>query len=128
MKLPARRFLGLTAVAGLLAAVLSVSHAQTPTPAATVNGSVVITAGNTFQTILAALGAPPAARRSITIQNNQTTTDNCWIFIGSGAATKGASILLTPGGSYQRYYPYVPSDAIQATCTTTSDTLYVDTQ
>jgi hypothetical protein len=45
-----------------------------------------------------------------------------------GSATKGISILLLPGGSYTRYYPYVPADAIHATCTTTNDTLYIDTQ
>lgn len=91
---------------------------------ATTNRSVTIAAGNTFQTILAA----SLTRNSITIQNNQTTTDNCWVFIGAGNATAGTSILLAPGGSYQRYFPFVPSDAIQATCATTSDTLYVDTQ
>lgn len=97
--------------------------------APTTNGAVVIATGNTFQTILAALGSPPAVRRSVTIANNNTT-DSCWIVIGGvlGSATKGIAILLLPGGSYTRYYPYVPSDAIHATCTTTSDTLYVDTQ
>jgi hypothetical protein len=130
MKLPSSpALLGPTTVAILLAAVLSFGPAQAQqTNAATTNGSAVIAAGNTFQTILPALGAPPAQRRSLTIQNNQTTTDNCWIFIGSGAATKGTSILLTPSQAYTRFYPYVPSDAIQATCLNTSDTLYVDTQ
>jgi hypothetical protein len=95
----------------------------------TTNGSVVIATGNTFQTVLAALGSPPAQRRSLTIENNNTNGDSCWVFIGATAsATKATSILLTPGGSYTRYYPYVPSDNIAATCTTTSDTLYVDVQ
>jgi hypothetical protein len=99
------------------------------TPAATINGSVVITTETALQKLLAALGAPPAARRSLTIQNNQTTTDNCWIFIGpTASATKGTSILLPPAQAYTRYFPYVPSDNIAATCATTSDTLYVDTQ
>lgn len=101
------------------------AFAQTNAP--TVNGSVIIATGNTFQTVLAALGAPPAIRRALTVENNNAT-DSCWLYIGSGAATKGTSILLLPGGAYTRYYPYVPSDAIQATCATTSDTLYVDTQ
>lgn len=95
----------------------------------TTNGSITIAAGNTFQQALAVLGSPPAIRRSLTIENNNTNGDNCWVFIGATAsATKALSILLAPGGSYTRYYPYVPSDNIAATCTTTSDTLYVDTQ
>lgn len=98
------------------------------TNAPTINGSVTITAGNTFQTALPALGAPPAVRRSLTVQNNNTTTDNCWLYLGAGGATKAASIVLSPGGSYSRYYPFVPSDAVQVTCATTSDTMYVDTQ
>lgn len=115
------------AVAGLLAAA-SPSWGQV-TPAATVNGSITITAGNTFQQVLAVIGAPPTPRRSITIQNNNTNGDNCWVFIGATAtATKATSMLLGPGGSYQRYFPYLPSDNIAATCATTSDTLYVDTQ
>jgi hypothetical protein len=96
---------------------------------ATTNSSITIAAGNTFQQAVAALGVAPATRRSITIQNNNTSTDNCWVFIGAtGSATKGTSILLAPGGSYQRYWPYVPSDNIAATCANTSDTLYVDIQ
>jgi hypothetical protein len=94
--------------------------------AATTNASVSITTGNTFQTVLAAV-VPPSLRRSLTIENNNAS-DSCWLYIGSGPATKGASMLLAAGGAYTRYYPYVPSDAIQATCATTSDTLYVDTQ
>lgn len=90
----------------------------------TTNVTIVIAAGNTFQTILAA----STSRLNMTIQNNNTNGDNCWLFIGAGSATKATSILLGQGGSYQRYFPYIPSDAIQATCTTTSDTLYVDTQ
>jgi hypothetical protein len=104
---------------------------------ATVNGSVSITTGNTFQTVLAAVtggfpvfnpGGIPTGRRSLTIENNNTNGDNCWIFIGSGTATKATSMLLGQGGSYTRYWPYVPSDVIQATCASNSDTLYVDTQ
>jgi hypothetical protein len=110
----------------LTAGIVS-AHAQTN--AATTNGSISITTGNTFQQALAALGVSPANRRSLTIENNNTNGDNCWVFIGpTASATKGTSILLTPGGSYTRYFPYVPSDNIAATCVTTSDTLYVDTQ
>lgn len=112
-----------------LAFALAASPALAQTiNAPTVNGSVTITAGNTFQDILAAVAAPPAIRRSLSIQNNNTNGDNCWIYVGSGTATKATSILLGQGGSYTRYYPYVPSDKIQGTCATTSDTLYVDSQ
>lgn len=96
----------------------------------TTNASVVITTGNTFQTVLAIV-SPTAGRRSLTIQNNNAT-DSCWISFGvgvtAGNATKGKSILLLAGQSYTRYFPYVPSDEIEATCATTSDTLYVDSQ
>lgn len=95
----------------------------------TLNGSVVIATGNTFQTVLASNFNTTTQRQQLTINNNNTTaTDNCWIFLGSGTASKGASILLVPGASYRREWPFVPSDAIQATCVTSSDTLYLDTQ
>lgn len=98
----------------------------------TQNGSVVIAAGNTYQSILAA----KADRQSVTIQNNNASADNCWIIFGTiagvpvtvGTATKAASILLTPSQAWTRYYPIVPSDQIFGTCTTTSDTIYVDAQ
>lgn len=125
----------------LLGAILAspiVALSQAPTPvgqivggvaqySSTVNASITITTGNTFQTALASIIGTSSRRQSLLIENNNAS-DNCWVFIGSGSPTKGTSMLLLPGGSYQRYWPYVPSDAIQATCTTTADTLYVDTQ
>lgn len=99
---------------------------QASTPAVTTNLSIVITTGNTFQQAMAAL-VPPAPRRSLTMQNNNIA-GNCWIFVGAGSATVGTSILLLPGGSYTRYFPYVPADVIQATCDTTSNTIYIDVQ
>lgn len=108
---------------GLLALLLA-SPAVAQTNVATNNLSATITTGNTFQTIL---GAATDPRRSLTIQNNNTNGDNCWVFLGSGAATKARAILLTPGGSYSRFTPYVPSDVVQATCASNSDTLYVET-
>lgn len=118
-----RRLIALAALALLAGA----SPCLAQTVAQTTNGSITITAGNTFQAALAAVTSNNQ-RRSLTIQNNNTTTDNCWVFVGGGSATKGTSILLQPGQAYTRYYPYVPSDAIQATCTTTNNTLYVDNQ
>ena len=111
----------------LTGALFFVPQALAQTNLATINNSTTITTGGTFQTVLPALGTG-AVRRSITIQNNNTGTDNCWVFLGSGAATTARSILLASGGSYQRYYPYVPSDAVQMTCTTTGDSVYIDTQ
>ncbi len=93
---------------------------------ATTNSSVSITTGNTFQTIT--LPTPSNGLQSLTIQNNNTNGDNCWVFIGSAAPTAAASIILGAGGSYTRYWPYIPSDVLKATCATTADTLYVDTQ
>lgn len=90
----------------------------------TTNSSVTITTGNTFQTVLTA----STTRHALTIQNNNTTTDNCWIFIGAGSATEARSIVLAAGQAYTRFWPLVPRDAIQATCATSNDTLYVDVQ
>lgn len=117
----------------LLAGVPALAQ-QAPQNRTTVNGSVVIATGNTFQKILDAV-AQPGRRMALTIQNNNAT-DSCWISFGSysgttitaGNATKGRSILLLPGGSYTRYYPFVPSDEIEATCARDSDTLYVELQ
>jgi hypothetical protein len=119
----------------LLIASFGPVHAQTVQAKKTVNGSVAIVTGNTFQTILAAVSGS-AGRQSLTIQNNNAT-DSCWLSFGifggvtitAGNATKARSVLLLPGGSYTRYYPFVPSDEIEATCTTSAtDTLYVDSQ
>lgn len=117
------------------------------------NGSVSITTGLTYQSLLpinvAGPGSGPGTRHSLTIQNNNTNTDNCWLLFGSnvtvisGATTTSstsvvtgnpsltagkASILLAPGGSYQRYFPYVPSDGLYVTCVTAGDSVYLDTQ
>jgi hypothetical protein len=118
-----------------LALLLGVSpvHADDSSTRPTTNGAVVITTGNTFQTVLAA--STLNNRRSLTIQNNNAS-DSCWITFGtfSGTtitaanATKGRSILLLAGGSFTRYYPYIPSDEIEATCASNSDALYVDVQ
>jgi hypothetical protein len=121
----------------ILFAIVSGALAQNPVDIPTINRSVTIVTGNTFQQVLAATAnTTDSNRKSLTIQNNQTSTDNCWIAFGSvagvaitaGNATKAESILLAPGGSYQRYSPYVPSDAIIATCASNGDTLYIDTQ
>lgn len=106
-----------------LLVALFVTPAMAQQNRTTINGSVSITTGGTFQQILAA-----NARWSVTVENNNTNTDKCWIYIGAGTASEAASIMLLPGGSYTRYSPFIPSDEIQATCAAASDTLYVDTQ
>lgn len=113
--------------AALFALLSSQVLAQAPGNIPTKNTSVIIATGNTFQTILAAPGSD--RRNSLTIQNNNAA-DNCWLVVGGvlGSATKAIGILMLPGGSYTRYYPYVPSDAIHATCAVSADTLYIDTQ
>ena len=126
-----------TTIAGVAVAQRG-SNTQTPsetvaglaTNRSTVNGSGTITAGGTFQQILPSIvGNAGVARQAVTIQNNNTGTDACWLHIGTGTPTLANSILLAaPSGSYQRYWPNVPSDAMQITCTTTSDTFYLDTQ
>lgn len=106
---------------------------------ATIPAPILITVGLTYQQVVA--GGPKV---SLTIQNNNST-DSCWFLIGgpflvgdTTATTRTvgavsitalkASIVLLPGGSYTRYYPYIPGDAILGTCTTTADSVYVDTQ
>lgn len=147
-----RLFIAAAAIAALSCFALADGP---PTPGqaqllGSVNGSVTITTGNTYQTILSGLtsvvfpGTP--SRRSVTIQNNNTNTDNCFIEItglvvagnttstsvtppgGSAITAAKASILLGPGGSFQRYFPYIPSGAIVGTCASNGDSLYVDTQ
>ena len=125
---------------GLFFAVaISSAHAQSqskltnPTPK-------LITTGLTYQQILPANGG----RGSLTIQNNNAS-DQCELLVGgpwqagdttSTSRTVGGvsvtalqgSIVLAAGQAYTRYYPYVPSDIILATCASNGDSLYVDTQ
>jgi hypothetical protein len=137
MRLAASLALACVLLAGQAAAQQQIQI--TPQNVTTINGSVTITTGNTFQQVLAAAAATStnaSPRRALTIQNNNTNSDNCWIAFGTsggtaitaGNATKAESILLAQGGSFQRYEPFVPSDAIIGTCASNSDTLYVDTQ
>jgi hypothetical protein len=96
-------------------------------PAVPMNVPFTTTAGGTFQALTA---SPPglATARALTIENNNTNGDNCWLYVFSGSATKALSQLLLPGGSYQRYFPYVPTGPYQATCASTGDTLYVEVE
>jgi hypothetical protein len=116
----------------------------------TVNGAAKITTGLTYQLLLPALAGTTTVRQSITIQNNQASgTDACYLIFGanvtivagttttsstsivtgnSALTSAQASIVLTPGQAWTRYFPFVPSDAIYVTCATTGDSVYVDTQ
>lgn len=104
------------------------------------NRSLTISVGNTFQVIMAL----NQNYNSLTIQNNNTA-DNCFIEV-SGLVAAGnttattvttsaatvtsaqASMIIGPLGSYVRYYPNLPRGPIVATCATSGDSLYVDTQ
>ena len=89
----------------------SATFAQTPT--APTHAVVTVDTGNKFQRVLASSGTE---RRMLRISNDNTNGDGCWVFVGSGRASKEASYAVLPGEAYLRYPPFVPSDAIQATC------------
>jgi hypothetical protein len=86
---------------------------------------VTIAAGNKFQQVIGSNGSA-AERRALIIKNNNTNGDTCWVFFGDAKASKEESVILASGGSDVRYWPFVSSDAMLATCASTSDTLYVD--
>jgi hypothetical protein len=121
--------LGVTFIA--LAYVLSSSPtfaqqiSQTSVPPAPTHKSVTIVIGNKFQEVL---NASTTALRMLRIGNNNTNDDSCWVFVGSSRASKDGSYPVLPGKEYLRYPPFVPSDAIQATCASSSDTLEVEYQ
>jgi hypothetical protein len=97
--------------------------AQTTTPQEPTGSAITIEIANKFQQVVRATGTE---RRALTIQNKNS--DNCWVYVGSGKASKENSIALDPGTSYIRYWPFAPSDVIQATCASGSDTLFVEYQ
>ena len=113
-------------VASLAIALLlgSAAFAQT-TPTASTNKVVTIDTGNKFQQVLASSGTQ---LRMLRISNNNTNGDSCWVFVGSSQASKEGSYEVSLGEEYLRYPPFVPSDAIQATCASSSDTLDVEYQ
>lgn len=126
-------------------------YASTALNAQTTGRSVTITTGLTYQQVLATISAP-SLRQSLTIQNNQISgTDVCYLLFGDAniksqvtpgttttstnltinaatVAAGGASLILNPGQTYTRFYPLVPNDAFYVTCSTTGDSVYVDTQ
>jgi hypothetical protein len=136
----------LVALAWLLTLTFA-AYGQQPSQRPTANMSVKITTPLTYQLI-----APlKQSMQSLTIQNNNpmSTSEMCYIDVSGaipiGATTggvptggtgtpipgswAGASVLLPPGASYTRYYPYIPQGPIVATCGPgLNDSLYVDWQ
>lgn len=112
----------------IIASILSwsPSFAQTsarPPPTRTL---VTIVTGNIFQQVLA---STTTDRWMLRITNNNTNGDTCWVFVGGGRASKEKSDeVLTPDKEYERYWPFVPSDTIQVTCASSSDTLDLEYQ
>jgi len=85
--------------------------------------------GVVFQEVLPSIiGNAGVARQSLTIESNNTNGDNCWVHVGEDVPNTRNSSLLLPGGSYARYWPHVPSDAVQAACGSAGDSIYVETQ
>jgi hypothetical protein len=136
---------------GVLFAALLLLMGQSPvSDLPTQNFSVTITTGLTYQLLLAGVPVDSLARRSLTIQNNQTSgTDYCYLLFGVNVAvTPGttttastgiiaaspsltaaqASIVLSPATPVTRYYPHIPSDPLYITCTTTGDSVHASIQ
>lgn len=142
MRDPIALFIWLVLSVAAIAQPAVPSNGQAPPGLASGNVSATITTGNTFQTVLAASTEYSASqsgkkrRLSLTIENNNAS-DSCWVDFGvrtggtqitAANATKAESIYLGAGGSYVRYFPYIPSDEIEATCTGTNDTLHISIQ
>jgi hypothetical protein len=108
--------------------LLSPSPIFAQQPPASTKISVTIVTGNKFQEILPQ-NDPGKDRRTLIIDNNNTNSDSCWVFVGTGRASQEKSDkVLAPGERYVRYWPFVPSDEVQATCASSSDTLSVEYQ
>ena len=101
-------------VASLATALLFGSRALAQSSPAPTDTVVTINTANKFQQVLASSGT---ARRMLRIGNNNTNDDICWVFVGSGRASRRKNVILVRlAGEFLRYAPFVPSDAIQATC------------
>jgi hypothetical protein len=112
------------AIASVLFGSRTLAQGQSPAPPGTL---VTIVTGSKFQQVVSP-SKNGTERRSLTIRNNSANDDNCWVYIGTSKPSKEASFELAPGKSLVRYWPFVPSDAVQATCASSSDTLYVEYQ
>lgn len=130
-------------IAGLLLA-LSCVGALAQTVAATTPLPVLIITGGTYQQILAPV-TNSNQRRTLSMQNNNDTTDDCRALIGGPwqvgdtlattrtingvtLTAKQGAIRLTPSGSITRLTGYIPGDQILVTCVTTGNSFYLDIQ
>jgi hypothetical protein len=132
----------LVALAWLLVLTLA-ADGQQPSQRPTSNMSIKITTAGTYQLV----AQFKQNLNSLTIQNNNPMagSEMCYVEVsglvtvgavlgtsvtgGNATNAQGASVLLPPGASYIRYYPYLPVGPIVATCGPGSnDTLYVDWQ
>jgi hypothetical protein len=130
----------LVALAWLVTLTIA-AYGQQPSQRPTTNSSIKIAAGGTYQLV----AAFRQSMNSLTIQNNNPMagSEMCYVevsgtvlvgnilttsVLGGTTTAQGASVLLPPGASYTRYYPFIPLGGIVATCTNTNDTLYVDWQ
>lgn len=96
---------------------------QAPSAQQPTDTLVTIATGNKFQQILPENNSGKD-RRALVIENKNTNGDSCWVFVGTGEASKEESDqILAPGDEYIKYWPFVPADEIQATCASSSDTL-----
>jgi hypothetical protein len=89
------------------------------------NNLVTIATGNRFQQVIGSNGRA-TERQAIIIKNDNSNGDSCWVFFGGDKASKEKGVMVASGDSYIRYWPFVSSEAIQATCASTSDALYVE--
>ena len=113
------------AIATIVLGSTTFAQSETPSPQTGAGNLVTIATGNKFQQIVPSNNSG-TDRRALTIQNNASNGDNCWVYVGSDRASKDGSVVLAPGKTYDRYWPFVPSDTIQATCASSSDDLYVE--
>jgi len=89
------------------------------------NNLVTIATGNAFQQVIGSNGSA-TERQALIIKNDNSNGDSCWVFFGSDKPSKEKSVIVASGDSYVRYWPFVSSDAMQATCASSSDALYVE--
>ena len=97
---------------------------QAPLEPVPTSALVTIETGNKFQVLVA---SSATERRMLRIINNNANGDSCWIFVGGGRASKeNSDVVLAPGQRYVRYWPFAPSDTIQATCATRACTAPIE--